>query len=478
MENSVFNAGAYKTQGGPSPPSSSGPRWDPRAAVGAVNQLGGVIGSALRAFGGNGGGGGGGYRSPNYLAQAINEHYRPGPEPKEPKSIWPSLGESARQAQQANAAAEREAQRLAVRLADGRKAMEAVSKLAAERRAAAQGIGVVALPNNPPAAGENTPTFNLIVPPSTTFNVGISGWFDERNAIQHQRMKAVEEARNPMPLPKSKQQLSLERQQALHRVLNDAYVPKEGGVGEFNVFFRSRAKNRVSPSTKADQNYINEQYIKPRLNAMEYLPLVGTAYTVLSPYSSSLEKLLSIIPLPVSKALGLARKLPFLKLGKKVTLPPQKRRLIEKRLLEKFKIKNKRQKFYDDIEEAMRRIPDDTPPIQKTVPTPPRLRTVGKRERVWSNTKEYSSQQNFKNHYETHVLEKKEFPEIKTELDYFNKAWGILEKPSEGALFKRLANGQQCLYLPNENTIIFTTKDGVLQSMYRPVKGMEWFLKQ
>jgi hypothetical protein len=94
--------------------------------------------------------------------------------------------------------------------------MEALSKLAAERRAAAQGIGVVALPNNNQPFNSGVQTFNL--PQGGPQSGGISDWFEEQKAqAQHHRAYAIHQARVALPIPKP--QTMANRLAAFQRVM-------------------------------------------------------------------------------------------------------------------------------------------------------------------------------------------------------------------------------------------------------------------
>jgi hypothetical protein len=437
-----------------------------------------VVGSALRAFGGNGGGGGGGgYRSPNYLAQAINEQYRPGPDPKEPKSIWPSLGESARQAQQANAAAEREAKRLADLRADGRKAMEAVSKLAAERRAAAQGIGVLDLTNTSLPQSTNNLNFNLPELRTPSQNRGIGSWLDERrHNIQQERIQAIKEVQPPMPIPKS--QASAERLRVFQQVTRPQkplFTPQQrtfhAGVSqtvEIKAPPQPNVLEKLGDDLETAWDSLTPEEKVTLFELLESFPKVGSAVTVINPYKTPQQKTVDIATsLLVGKIPSVDTVLGLLKIFRnRTSSKPEKR--IELSSEQRKKI------IRDAIEKQHNRDLITRRRGERVQEVDIRYRKVASRSRVWSRNNGNSPNKNLKRHYKDH---RQDFPELKTQEEYRDKAWSLLENPPRGTRFRITPSGQQKVYIPSDNILIVSSDEGVVQSMYKPIDGIKQFYK-
>jgi hypothetical protein len=136
--------------------------------------------------------------------------------------------------------------------ADGRKAMKAVSELAAKHRKT-QGIGVVTLPQNSQPFNADVQTFNLPELQTSSQSGGIGSWLDEqRHNIQQEKIQAIKEVQPPMPIPKS--QASAKRL----RVFQQVTQPPKPLFTDEKRTLHAGATHTVEVKAPPQLNYLEE----------------------------------------------------------------------------------------------------------------------------------------------------------------------------------------------------------------------------
>ena len=83
----------------------------------------------------------------------------------------------------------------------------------------------------------------------------------------------------------------------------------------------------------------------------------------------------------------------------------------------------------------------------------------------WTSTKKRSPNTNLAEHWSKHS---KEFPELKSQNDYYRHAQEFVSDPPRGTLNKTRKNGDTVLYNPKTNTFAVKTKDGAPRTIFKP----------
>lgn len=83
----------------------------------------------------------------------------------------------------------------------------------------------------------------------------------------------------------------------------------------------------------------------------------------------------------------------------------------------------------------------------------------------WTSTKKRSPNTNLAEHWSKHS---KEFPELKSQNDYYRHAQEFVSNPPRGTLNKTRKNGDTVLYNPKTNTFAVKTKDGAPRTIFKP----------
>ena len=100
--------------------------------------------------------------------------------------------------------------------------------------------------------------------------------------------------------------------------------------------------------------------------------------------------------------------------------------------------------------------------------------TAGKSSgNIWSSTKALSSVANAFKHWKDHAAE---FPEFNNAVQYVKGAKYFMNNEIEGQLTKIRPNGDFLKYHPQTNTFGITNSMGAPRTMFRPEKGMEYWL--
>ncbi|WP_350655622.1 PAAR domain-containing protein [Psychrobacter sp. S1-30-MNA-CIBAN-0213] len=83
----------------------------------------------------------------------------------------------------------------------------------------------------------------------------------------------------------------------------------------------------------------------------------------------------------------------------------------------------------------------------------------------WTSTKKRAPNTNLAEHWSKHS---KEFPELKSQNDYYRHAQEFVSDPPRGTLNKTRKNGDTVLYNPKTNTFAVKTKDGAPRTIFKP----------
>lgn len=83
----------------------------------------------------------------------------------------------------------------------------------------------------------------------------------------------------------------------------------------------------------------------------------------------------------------------------------------------------------------------------------------------WTSTKKRPPNTNLAEHWSKHS---KEFPELKSQNDYYRHAQEFVSNPPRGTLNKTRKNGDTVLYNPKTNTFAVKTKDGAPRTIFKP----------
>ena len=83
----------------------------------------------------------------------------------------------------------------------------------------------------------------------------------------------------------------------------------------------------------------------------------------------------------------------------------------------------------------------------------------------WTSTEKRSPNTNLAEHWSKHS---KEFPELKSQNDYYRHAQEFVSDPPRGTLNKTRKNGDTVLYNPKTNTFAVKTKDGAPRTIFKP----------
>ena len=94
---------------------------------------------------------------------------------------------------------------------------------------------------------------------------------------------------------------------------------------------------------------------------------------------------------------------------------------------------------------------------------------------IWSATSKSTGVRNAFLHWKKHG---KEFPELFNSKQYVEFARNFLRNSPEGTLIKVRPNGDVLKYHPGTNTFGVMNSDGVPKTLFRPIDGMEYWLKQ
>jgi len=94
---------------------------------------------------------------------------------------------------------------------------------------------------------------------------------------------------------------------------------------------------------------------------------------------------------------------------------------------------------------------------------------------IWSATKKLSGVENAFEHWGNHG---DEFPEYGNAKQYVEGAHEFFSNSPEGTLMKSRENGDTLFYHPESNTFGVTNSNGVPRTMFRPIEGMDYWLKQ
>ena len=100
---------------------------------------------------------------------------------------------------------------------------------------------------------------------------------------------------------------------------------------------------------------------------------------------------------------------------------------------------------------------------------------VGGIKKLWSSTKKLTSVKNAFNHWKKHAGE---VPEYMNAKQYVEGSKQFLNNSPAGTLIKNRANGDVMKYHPDTNTFGVMDSLGVPKTMFRPLDGMEYWLKQ
>lgn len=73
---------------------------------------------------------------------------------------------------------------------------------------------------------------------------------------------------------------------------------------------------------------------------------------------------------------------------------------------------------------------------------------------------------------------KNEFPEFKSQNDYYRFAIDFKNNPPSGTLRKIIPNGDVLMYNTKNNTFISIDKDGLIRAVFRPNDGIEYWKRQ
>jgi hypothetical protein len=95
--------------------------------------------------------------------------------------------------------------------------------------------------------------------------------------------------------------------------------------------------------------------------------------------------------------------------------------------------------------------------------------------KIWSSTTKRSSVKNAYKHFQKHSSE---FPEFRNAKEYVDAARNFIKIAPEGALSKKLKNGDTVFYDEATNVFVVSDSLGVPRTMYKPNRGKAHFLDQ
>lgn len=98
--------------------------------------------------------------------------------------------------------------------------------------------------------------------------------------------------------------------------------------------------------------------------------------------------------------------------------------------------------------------------------------TFGK---IWSTGKQRNALENALEHVEDHI---KEFPELKTRVDYIRATWNFIKNPPAGTAIKLRSNGEKIFYQESTNTFAAITEEGIPKTMFKPEEGFAYWDRQ
>jgi len=91
--------------------------------------------------------------------------------------------------------------------------------------------------------------------------------------------------------------------------------------------------------------------------------------------------------------------------------------------------------------------------------------TDGEQSAKWTSAKKASNNINLAGHWEKH---KTEFPELKSQNEYYRFAQDSVNNPPKGTLVKIRKNGDSVFYQPSTKTFAVKTKDGLPRTVFKP----------
>jgi RHS repeat-associated protein len=94
---------------------------------------------------------------------------------------------------------------------------------------------------------------------------------------------------------------------------------------------------------------------------------------------------------------------------------------------------------------------------------------------IWTSTKRLSAAENAFTHFKKHGTE---FPEFFNSKQYVEGTKSFLNNSPQGTLVKTRPNGDVLKYHPASNTFGVMDNKGVPRTMFRPIDGIEYWLKQ
>ncbi|MGD9108077.1 MAG: hypothetical protein PVI75_02780 [Gammaproteobacteria bacterium] len=94
---------------------------------------------------------------------------------------------------------------------------------------------------------------------------------------------------------------------------------------------------------------------------------------------------------------------------------------------------------------------------------------------LWTSTRRLSSVENAFKHWVDHGAE---FPEFANAKQYVEGVREFFEHPAEGTLSHIRGNGDLLYYHPSSNTFGAMNRFGLPKTMFRPIEGMDYWLRQ